>query len=743
MDYTEVKKQWSLRSTAFSESVVDMLIDKYKFSRATAELIAVRSGNTAEGAHNFVNKDTCEQRDPFMLKDMDRAVQRILKAIDNKNEVVAIYGDYDVDGVTSVSMMYLYLTSLGLRAGYYIPSRSDEGYGVNRAAIKKLHSKGVTLIITVDTGITAIEEVEYAKSLGIDIIVTDHHECRPELPDAVAVIDPHRSDDTYPFKDFAGVGVAYKLVCAVEVARCSDTGMTEYEAQRKALLTYGDLVAIGTIADVMPICDENRMIVSLGLKIIEARPRPGIAALIEASSNKTTSASAKKEISSTYIGFTIAPRLNAAGRMSNASIAVELLLAEDAENAKIIAEELCETNRLRQAEENKIVDGALEKIEDEWNLHIKDGGVIVLADNDWQQGVIGIVASRITEKYGMPSILITFDGSIPHLCDESPVDLGKGSGRSVEGFNLVTALSECSGLLEKYGGHELAAGLSIRRGNLETFREKLNEYARPILNNLERIQVLEADKVLSPKDVTLSFAREINQLIEPCGPQNPTPTFILTDLTVTSVRGIGAGKHLKFTFEKDGCKFTGLLFGVAESQNRFYVGNKVDVLFTVGINTFNGHTDLQLILSDIRYAEDVYSKRVLERAKLASVLAGEQFTKADGYYPERQDFIALYRLILQSLTDVRLSIADTTAKKLFDEKFPPENIPNFVKYRIMLEVFNELDILKVEYLPIVSDKIADRWNLPEDICVITRGSAEKVNLEDSKILKALREQMSE
>ena len=742
MEYTDVKKQWSLRNSDVSESVVDMLIDKYKLSRATAELVAVRSGNTITGAHEFINKDSCEQKDPYGLKDMDKAVKRILKAVENKNEVVAIYGDYDVDGVTSVSMMYLYLTSLGLRAGYYIPSRSDEGYGVNRAAINKLHSRGVTLIITVDTGITAIEEVEYAKALGIDIIVTDHHECRPELPDAVAVIDPHRPDDTYPFKDFAGVGVAYKLICAVEMARCSVTGMTEFEAQRNVLLTYGDLVAIGTIADVMPICEENRMIVSLGLKIIEARPRPGISALMEASANKTTSSS-KREITSTYIGFTIAPRLNAAGRMSNAAIAVELLLADNPENAKVIAEELCETNRLRQSEENKIVDGALEKIEEEWNLHIKDGGVIVLADNEWQQGVIGIVASRITERYGMPSILITFDGSIPTLCDESPVDLGKGSGRSVEGFNLVTALSECSELLEKYGGHELAAGLSIRRGNLDAFREKLNNYARPILNNLERVQVLEADKVLEVSDVTLNFAREINQLVEPCGPQNPTPTFILSDLTVTSVRGIGAGKHLKFTFEKQGSKFTGLLFGVPESQNCFNVGDKVDVLFTVGINTFNGHTELQLILSDIRYAEDIYNKRIGERAKLFSILSGAPFEKSEGYYPERQDFVALYRLILHLLTDTRLSLADTSAEKLFAEKFPPQSAPCFVKYRIMLEVFNELDIFKVEYLPLISDKNGDRWNLPEDISVITRGDAEKVNLEDSNILKSLRKQMIE
>ena len=741
MSYTDVKKRWALRDSECSESVINAVINKYGLSRAAARLIGSRTAGSDEGVSRFINKDTCEPHDPYLLKDMDKAVARILRAIEDPNEVIAIYGDYDVDGVTSVSMMYLYLTSLGLRAGYYIPSRSDEGYGVNRSAIKKLHSRGVSLIITVDTGITALEEVEYAKSLGIDMIITDHHECRPELPDAVAVIDPHRPDDLYPFKELAGVGVAFKLVCAVEIARCKQSALSEFEAQRNALLTYGDLVALGTVADVMPIIDENRTIVSMGLKIIDLRPRPGIAALIEASAGKTSGNSQKREITATYIGFTIAPRINAAGRMSNAAIAVELLLAEKAENAKIIAEELCETNRLRQAEENKIVDSALEQIEEDWSTHIKDGGVIVLADNEWQQGVIGIVASRITEKYGMPSILITFDGSIPTLCDESPVDLGKGSGRSVEGFNLVTALSECEELLEKYGGHELAAGLSVRRGNLEAFRNMLNEYARPILKDLERIQVLEADMELSASDLTISFAEEINSIIEPCGPQNPTPAFILNGVTVTSARGIGAGKHLKFTFEKDGHKFTGLLFGVPESQNSFTVGSKVDILFTLGINHYNGRTELQLILSDIRYAEDVYEKRVGERERLKSVLSGAPIGVNEGIVPERQDFVVLYRLISQSLSDVRLSMADTSAVKLLMGKISLDETSCFVKYRIMLEVFNEREIFKVEYLPLISDANADRWNLPEDIAVITRGGAEKVNLEDSEILKALRDQI--
>ena len=741
MSYTEVKKRWALRDSECSETVINAVINKYGLSRAAARLIGSRAASSDEGVSRFINKDTCEPHDPYLLKDMDKAVARILRAIEDPNEVIAIYGDYDVDGVTSVSMMYLFLTSLGLRAGYYIPSRSDEGYGVNRSAIKKLHSRGVSLIITVDTGITALEEVEYAKSLGIDMIITDHHECRPELPDAVAVIDPHRPDDLYPFKELAGVGVAFKLVCAVEIARCKQTALSNFEAQRNALLTYGDLVALGTVADVMPIIDENRTIVSMGLKIIDLRPRPGIAALIEVSAGKTSVNSQKREITATYIGFTIAPRINAAGRMSNAAIAVELLLAEKAENAKIIAEELCETNRLRQAEENKIVDSALEQIEEDWSTHIKDGGVIVLADNEWQQGVIGIVASRITEKYGMPSILITFDGSIPTLCDKSPVDLGKGSGRSVEGFNLVTALSECEELLEKYGGHELAAGLSVRRGNLEAFRNKINEYARPILKDLERIQVLEADMVLSASDLTIGFAEEINSIIEPCGPQNPTPAFILNGVTVTSARGIGAGKHLKFTFEKDGHKLTGLLFGVPESQNSFTVGNKVDILFTLGINHYNGRTELQLILSDIRYAEEVYEKRIGERERLISVLSGAPISVNEGIVPERQDFIVLYRLISQSLSDVRLSMADTSAVKLLMGKISLDETSCFVKYRIMLEVFNELDIFKVEYLPLISDANADRWNLPEDISVITRGRAEKVNLEDSEILKALRDQI--
>ena len=738
MNSNKIKKQWSLRGADFDPRVVDFAIEKYGLSRVVASLVCDRAGNTEQAVTDFICCDTCEPVDPMKLKDMDKAVARIMKAIESGDEVVAIYGDYDVDGVTSVSMMYLYLTSLGLRAGYYIPSRNDEGYGVNREAIRKLHSKGVTLIITVDTGITAIEEIEYAKRLGIDVIVTDHHECRPVLPDAVAVVDPHRPDCPFPFKELAGVGVAYKLICAVEVARGSAVGKSAYEAQREVLLKYGDLVAIGTVADVMPIIGENRTIVSMGLKIIDARPRLGIEALIDASSGKSAYGAQKKDITATYIGFTIAPRLNAAGRMGNAAVAVELLLADNKETAAKIAAELCETNRLRQTEENKIVDSAIEKLEEEWDVHLKDNGVIVLDGEDWQHGVIGIVASRVTERYGLPSILISFEGSVPPLSDPSPVDLGKGSGRSIKGFNLVAALSECSELLDKYGGHELAAGLSLRRSILEAFRAKINEYAKPILDNLERVQVIEADMEVSAEDLNLAFAKEVTQIIEPCGPMNSTPSFIMKDVTVNAVRGIGAGKHIKLTFESGKRKFTGLWFGVSEAETCFKAGDLVDILFTVGINTFNGNTELQLIITDMRYADSVYQRRISEREKLRSVLEGASFSASDNVLPARADFVALSKLFISYLKNGRYSVADASAEKMLAASLPSDVVPNFVKYRLMLEVFNELDIFRVEYSPLVSDENGDRWQLPEDICVITRGGAEKVNLEDSALLAKLR-----
>lgn len=442
--------------------IVNEIANKLGIKLPTAQLLVNRGCMTPTEAKAFLTKEEEQLHDPFMMLDMDNAAYRIIEGIENGDKIV-IYGDYDVDGVTSVSSLYLYLKEKGADVSYYIPCRLGEGYGVSEAAIRKLHEEGYNLIITVDTGITAVAEAELARQLGMDIIVTDHHECHGELPDAEAVVNPRRPDCPYPFKELAGVGVVFKLMCAVESVMNPEDEMID--CVRRISAEYGDLVAIGTIADVMPINDENRLIVSYGLSLIENTTRPGLIELIEAT-RSDSKYQTKRKITTSFIGYTIAPRINAAGRISDASIAVKLFLAEDCETAAPIAKKLCDINRERQNEENKIVDQAYARIDAEHDF--ERDPIIILDDEQWHHGIIGIVASRITEKYACPSILISFEGN---GSEKSGEDFGKGSGRSVKGLNLVDALSECSDLLEKFGGHELAAGLTIKRENLPNSRE--------------------------------------------------------------------------------------------------------------------------------------------------------------------------------------------------------------------------------------------------------------------------------
>ena len=370
-----------------------------------------------------------QPHDPFLLTDMQPAVSRVLAAV-RDGETVAVYGDYDVDGVTSVTCLYLYLRGLGAPVVRYIPNRLREGYGMSRTGVDALAAKGVTLVVTVDTGVTAVREVAYAAGLGMNTVVTDHHECLDALPDCVAVVNPHRPDCPYPFRELAGVGVAFKLICACEQARTGGSAAEVFEAMSRRFM---DLVAIGTVADVMPLCDENRLIVSRGLEILNrGEERPGIAALLDAVAGKGVRPAAsgagrpRRRVSATAVGFGIAPRLNAAGRITDAMEAVELLLADTPEQAQARAESLCRINVRRQEEENRIateayrrIDAALSVGDVPWNRQ-----VLVLEDDGWAQGVIGIVASRITEKYGLPSILISFEG-VP---DEDGQEIGKGSG---------------------------------------------------------------------------------------------------------------------------------------------------------------------------------------------------------------------------------------------------------------------------------------------------------------------------
>ena len=629
------------------EECVREIAEALGVSPITARLLYIRGYKTKEEAEAFVRNDDAMLHDPFLMKDMDAAVRRIRRAVEEKERIV-IYGDYDVDGVTSVSLFYLFLTEKGADVSYYIPSRSGEGYGVSCAAIDRLKSLGVSLMITVDTGITANEEVEYARDKGIDVVVTDHHECKSELPRACAVVNPHRPDCPYPFKELAGVGVVFKLLCAYEIALSLERGEPAIEGVRRVYNEYADLTAIGTIADVMPVRDENRLIVTLGLRMIAATSRKGLAALIEAataSSNNGKNASTlppriapkKRKITSGFIGFGLAPRLNAAGRISSATKAVELLLADSDERARALAEELCEINRTRQVEENRIAEMAYRKIEE--GNYLETDRFLVLADDDWQQGIIGIVASRLTERYGMPSILISFEGSKGN--EPSDDDVGKGSGRSVKGINLVEAMGCCEDLLCKFGGHELAAGMTITRGNVDAFRERVNEYVRSRIPEEAFCASVEADCEVSIRELTMQLAVELYRL-EPYGVANPTPTFLLRDVTVRKIIPISGGKHLKLVVEREGITFYAMYFSMTPYQFPFTEGERIDLIFTLDINEYRNLRTLQLMVQETRLSETSTVLLENEKKRLREIRAGAPFSPEENFLPCRDDVAVVY-----------------------------------------------------------------------------------------------------
>ncbi len=639
------KKKWSIRyaPTAENASAVKSLADALGILPTTAKLLFTRGLRTAEEATVFLRQAETSLHDPFMLKDIERAVARILEALE-KGERIAIYGDYDVDGVTSVSLLYTYLSRLGADIGYYIPCRSREGYGLSTSAIDTLKERGVELVITVDTGITAMEEVAYATELGIDTVVTDHHECRPELPEACALVNPHRADDPYPFKDLAGVGVVFKLICALEMTRCRMDGRSEIDGVRQICREYADLVAIGTIADVMPIVDENRLIVALGLKLLESTKRPGLRALIEAASGNRVGDQKfppkKRKINSGFIGFVLAPRINAAGRVSSASIAVELLLATDNGRAAELAEELCNLNTTRQVEENRIAVEVYQKIE-QMPPELCDR-IIVIEGDTWQQGIIGIVSSRITERYGLPSILISFDGSTRGFASDD--DLGKGSGRSIKGLNLVEALADSEEHLARFGGHELAAGLTIRRGNIDAFRKQINQYAHKHLTEDMLCISIDADCEVQMKDLTLALAQEIDKL-EPFGTSNPVPNFVLRDASLLRIIPMGNGKHTKLILEKDGISMVAVWFGTEHTAIPFEIGDRLDVMFQLNINEFQNVTSLQMIVQDMQLSK-VYEESFADAwERYEEIRAGAPITAEEDVIPTRQDMACVYTLL--------------------------------------------------------------------------------------------------
>ncbi len=717
------EKRWTVKSDAAHTSEISKIAFDLGINPIVARLLYNRGYKTPEQAKSFIYMESEMLQNPFLMKDMQCGIERIARAVAN-GERITVYGDYDVDGVTSVCTLYLYLKSIGADIDYYIPNRAGEGYGVSCAAIDAISNLGTKLIITVDTGITANDEVTYAKELGVDFVITDHHECRENIPDAVAVINPHRPDCPYPFKELAGVGVVFKLICAYEEHVFSKSRKA---AAEKIFSEYSDLVAIGTIADVMPIKEENRIIVRYGLNMIENTRRVGLGALIDATQSRNDSAKShykkkKTKITSSYIGYTLAPRINAAGRIRTASMAVELFLTDDEERAIEIADELCRTNKERQAEENKIMREAAKMIED---YDIKNNPVIVLDANDWHHGVIGIVSSRITEKHFRPSILVSFEGNDSAVpCGE---DVGKGSGRSVKGMNLVDALYHCSEHLVKFGGHELAAGLSVTRESLPLFRKKINEYAKEILNEDDLIPTVEADYEISFSDITLALAKGM-QLLEPYGVSNPVPVLILRSVSLLEISGISDGKHTKLTVGDGRHTISAMYFSNSPDSLGLYVGDKIDILFNLDINEWGDRESVQLIVRDVKPSKSQEEIFMEQRKRFDEIRAGARFSESEGIIPTRDDFAAVYKLMLasQRAGHTVLSHRDITSR--FTGETDTREI-NYAKLKIIIMVFKELNLVTINE---ISDEVYEF-----DI----HYTSSKTELDKSTLLRRLRQQL--
>ena len=528
-----------------------------------AMVLSGRGIPDSRAAQRYLSCD-CQLHDPYLMTDMAPAAMRLSIAVE-KGEKIAVFGDYDVDGITATCLLTDFLRSLGADCVPYIPGRLEEGYGLNPIALRQLHSEGVQLIVTVDCGITALEEAQMCKQLGIDLVITDHHECKEALPEAIAVVDPHRPDGGYPHKTLSGVGVAFKLAAAL----CGD--------QEQVLQNYADLVCLGTVADVMPLQGENRVFVARGLESLRATRRPGIAALMRESNCDPASLTASS------VGYVLAPRINAAGRMGQIELATELFLTRDPHRAKLLAQALCDLNRQRQSVESEIYQQAIDMLPKD-----KTPEAIVLADETWHQGVVGIVASRIAEEYCCPTFLICLDG-----------DHGKASSRSYAGFNLFTALTALQELLESYGGHELAAGFTIHRQQIPAFREQICALAAAYYEKDTPRTVLEADCAVTGELLTLNNVDSLNAL-EPCGNGCPKPVLVMEHAVIERMNTVGSGKHLRLTLRQGRYSFGAIYFNTTPESASVRLGDTVDVAFTPQINEFKGMRNVQLNLLDIR-----------------------------------------------------------------------------------------------------------------------------------------------
>lgn len=608
-------EQWNLRRGAGMAARLQM--EQAGLPALCAAVLCARGIDTPGKAADFLSDSPDLLHDPFLLKDMDRAVARILRGLE-RGEVLAVYGDYDVDGITSTCLLTEYLCERGARVVSYIPDRTEEGYGLNTSAIDYLNTQGVTLIVTVDCGITAVEEVEYARTLGIDVVVTDHHQCKESLPAAEAVVDPRRPDCGYPFPELAGVGVALKVALALTP-----------EAERPLVLhRYCELAAIGTVADVMCLAKENRALVRMGLANLANTRRPGLRALM-----KEAGLEEGKTPSAITIGYGLAPRINAAGRMEQAMVALNMLLTRDERSGHALARELCALNRERQAIELGIFEECGRLLTEDPALA---GPAIVLAGEGWHQGVVGIVASRLAERHACPSFMICLDSG-----------KGKGSCRSYGGFNLFGALEKCAHLLEGYGGHELAAGFTILEENIPAFRKAMCELVREYAAEHSMVSTVDVD--VEVEDCSLLSVGQIDALsvLEPFGAGNPKPVLMLRSVTVLSCGDVGNGRHLKMRVRRDGVVLDAIFFGANCAACGVNPGDRLDLVFTPQINEFRGNRMVQLQLCDLRPAP---TRAQLERELFRRLEAGEFLSRWEAglMLPERRDFAQMWRFLERS-----------------------------------------------------------------------------------------------
>ena len=553
--------------------------------------------------------------DPFLLKDMDKAAARITRAVDNM-EKIAVYGDYDADGVTSTAMLYSYLETRGADVIFYIPQREGEGYGMNIGAVEYLKEQGVSLIVTVDNGISSVQEVARANELGIDVVVTDHHRPQEILPDAVAVVDAYRPDDTSPYKHFSGVGIAFKLLMALE------DGAGDVEDLLEA---YSDLAAIGTIGDIVPLTGENRTLIRAGLERLSQSDRPGVQALLE------NAGIAGKALTSTNVAFTLVPRINAPGRMGAPERAVRLLISGYEEEAEVLSEEICADNEERRRVEAEIAEAAFADIEAKG--YMKDRVVVVDGEN-WHHGVIGIVASRVTERCGKPCMIISRGETE-----------AKGSGRSIEGFSLFEAICACGDLLLKFGGHPMAAGITLKPENIEAFRKRINQYAAEHFPQMPT-QTVTLDCKLNPAALSVSMAQSLTQL-EPFGNGNPQPVFGLFNMELSNVTPVGGGGHLRLTLEKNGAVITAMRFNTKPEELPYHIGDKIDLAVQLEAREFRGQPSLTVIVRDMKFAafnteKNIASLESFEKWQRGEVLSAEDKNRL---YPDRACLAAIYRAL--------------------------------------------------------------------------------------------------